>query len=82
MPEISRFYGIVIRMFFGDHPPKHIHAEYGDKVGVFDIETGEMIQGDMSKRSKKLVKEWILINSKALVAMWEKQEISQLPPLV
>ncbi|EGD50284.1 hypothetical protein TheetDRAFT_2907 [Thermoanaerobacter ethanolicus JW 200] len=39
MPEITRFYGIVIKMYFGDHFPPHFHAIYGEYVGVFDINT-------------------------------------------
>ena len=53
MPEIARFYGIVIKLFFGDHPPPHIHAVYVEYVGLFNIETLEMIEGDLPKRAKK-----------------------------
>ena len=42
MPEIARFYGIVIKLFFGDHPPPHFHAVYGEYVGLFDINTLEV----------------------------------------
>jgi len=62
MPEIARFYGIVIKLFFGDHPPSHFHAVYGEYVGLFDIDTLEMIEGDLPKRAKKLVIEWAIIN--------------------
>ncbi|CAN5393256.1 hypothetical protein BH20ACI2_BH20ACI2_16170 [soil metagenome] len=41
MPEIARFYGIIIKLFFGDHPPPHFHAVYGEYVGLFDIRTLE-----------------------------------------
>lgn len=40
MPEIARFYGIVIKIFFGDHPPPHFHAVYGEHVGWFDVVKG------------------------------------------
>ncbi|MBI3795790.1 MAG: DUF4160 domain-containing protein [Deltaproteobacteria bacterium] len=43
MPEISRFFGIVIKMFFGDHVPPHFHAEYGDHKALFDIRTLALI---------------------------------------
>ncbi len=39
MPEISRFYGIRIKMYYGDHAPPHFHAEYGNEAAVFGIET-------------------------------------------
>lgn len=43
MPEIARFYGIIIKLFFGDHPPPHFHAVYGEHNALFNIETFEMI---------------------------------------
>ncbi|ESQ13447.1 MAG: hypothetical protein N838_33820 [Thiohalocapsa sp. PB-PSB1] len=58
MPEITRFYGIIIKLFFGDHPPPHFHAVYGERNALFDIETLEMIEGDLPPRAKKLVSEW------------------------
>lgn len=52
MPEIARFYGIVIKLFVGDHPPAHFHAVYGEHLGVFNINTLEMIEGDLSQSKK------------------------------
>ncbi len=81
MPEIARFYGIVIKLFFGDHPPPHFHAVYGEYVGLFDINTIEMIEGDLPKRAKKLVIEWATINQNELLEMWNKQEFHKLSSL-
>ena len=81
MPEIARFYGIVIKLFFGDHPPPHFHAVYGEHVGLFSIETLEMIEGDLPKRAKKLIIEWAKLNKTQLKEMWETQEFHKLPPL-
>ena len=81
MPEIARFYGIVIKLFFGDHPPPHFHALYGEYVGLFNIDTLEMIEGDLPKRAKKLVIEWATINRHKLKKMWDSQEFHKLPPL-
>lgn len=61
MPEIARFYGIVIKLFFGDHLPPHFHAIYGEYVGLFNIDTLEMIEGDLPNRAVKLVIEWAMI---------------------
>ena len=60
MPEIARFYGLVIKMFFKpkEHEPSHIHALYGEYLGEFNIRTMEMIQGDLPKKAQELVKEW------------------------
>ena len=81
MPEIARFYGIVIKLFFGDHPPPHFHAVYGEYIGLFNIDTLEMIEGDLPNRAKKLVSEWANINKRELKSMWETQEFRKLPPL-
>jgi hypothetical protein len=42
MPEITRFYGIIIKLFFGDYPPPHFHAVYGEHNAIFNIETLEL----------------------------------------
>ena len=83
MPEISRFYGIVIKMFFKskEHEPSHIHALYGEYVGEFNIKTFEMIEGDLPPKAQKLVQEWLGLYSEQLQAMWDSQIIEKLPPL-
>ena len=81
MPEIARFYGIIIKLFFGDHPPPHFHAVYGEYVGLFDIDTLEMVEGDLPKRAKKLVVEWASIHKEELKKMWDSQEFYKLQPL-
>jgi hypothetical protein len=52
MPEIARFYGIIIKLFFSDHPPPHFHVVYGEYNALFDIETLDMIEGDLPNRAK------------------------------
>jgi len=81
MPEIARFYGIIIKLFFGDHPPPHFHAVYGEYVGLFDMDSLEMIEGDLPGRARKLVAEWASTYQGELKDMWEKQEFHRLPPL-
>jgi hypothetical protein len=81
MPEIARFYGIIIKLFFGDHPPPHFHAVYGEYVGLFNIETIEMIEGDLPNRAKKMIVEWSKLHQNELREMWNKQEFRKLPPL-
>lgn len=65
MPEISRFYGIVIKMFFKpkEHEPAHIHAIYNENVGIFNIKTFEMTEGDLPLKAQQLVKEWLQLHS-------------------
>ena len=83
MPEITRFYGIVIKMFFKpkEHEPSHIHALYGEYMGEFNVRTMEMIQGDLPKKAQDLVQEWISMYQNELQAMWDRQQIQKLPPL-
>lgn len=83
MPEISRFYGIVIKMFFKpkEHEPSHIHALYGENVGIFNIKTFEMSEGDLPKKAQDLVTEWLKKNQDELIKMWDSQVIRKLPPL-
>lgn len=82
VPEISRFYGIVIKMFFKpkEHEPSHIHALYGEYMGEFNIRTLEMIEGDLPKKAQELVTEWLKLHQTALQTMWDEQKIGKLPP--
>lgn len=84
MPEICRFYGIVIKMFFKpkEHEPSHIHALYGEHVGVFDLKTMTMTEGDLPGKAQDLVKEWMAQNQGRLQEMWDTQKLDKLPPLV
>lgn len=85
MPTISVFYGIVIRMFWGDHSPPHFHALYADYEIQMDIQTLEVIKGKMPKRALSLIRDWACENRKALLEDWdlcEKKEYpKKIPPL-
>ncbi len=69
MPEITRFYGIVIKLFFGEFN------------GIFTINPLEMIEGDLPDRAKNLIIEWAEIYKKDLLDMWESQKFYKLPSL-
>ena len=81
MPEVARFYGIVIKVFFGDHPPPHFHAIYGEYVALVSIESLEIIEGDLPNRAQNLVLEWAALYQQDLLQMWNSQEFQKLPPL-
>ena len=83
MPVLSKFYGIIIRMYFqqAEHNPPHIHALYGDDMAAVDIRTGEIIEGSLPPKALAMVREWIEINRKDLLHMWETQEFKKLSPL-
>lgn len=73
MPEICRFYGIIIKMYYNEHNPPHFHIEYQDYEAVMNIETGE-ITGSLSRRALRLVYEWLDQNKEALMENWKKSE--------
>jgi hypothetical protein len=83
MPTVSRFYGIVIKMFFiqREHQPPHFHAIYGEYNALFALDTLEMIEGDLPNRAMRLVKEWAERYQKDLQTMWDTQEFVKLPGL-
>ena len=83
MPEICRFYGIVIKMFFKpkEHEPSHLHALYGEHIGIFDLKTMNMTEGDLPTRAQQLVQEWMSAHQERLLEMWDTQKLEKLPPL-
>ena len=83
MPEVSRFYGIVIKMFFKpkEHEPSHIRAVYGEYVGVFSLANREMTDGDLPPTAQSLVRRWMEGHIAELEEMWRTQRIVRLPPL-
>jgi len=81
MPVVARFYGIVIKMYFREHGVPHFHAIYGEYNGVFNIESLEVIEGDLPRRALRLVKEWAKQYQSDLRQMWDSQEFKQLPGL-
>jgi len=72
MPEISRFYGIVIAMYYGDHPPPHFHARYGSQRALVAIESSEVLRGRLSPRALGLVREWATLHRQELREDWER----------
>jgi phosphomannomutase len=85
MPEISRFFGIVIKMFFDDHNPPHFHAEYGGHLALIDIRHLFAFSGHLPPRVMGLVIEWATIHQEELFADWERaraqQELQKIAPL-
>lgn len=66
MPELSRFYGIVIRMYYRDHPPPHFHASYAGQEAVIDIESLSIIGGTLPPRARGMVIEWATLHHQEL----------------
>jgi Domain of unknown function (DUF4160) len=63
MPEVSRFYGIIIRIFYDDHNPPHLHAEYGGHEVLLNINTLAILGGNLPARALGMVTEWERIGS-------------------
>jgi hypothetical protein len=85
MPEISRFFGIVIAMFYNDHQPPHFHVRYGSQRAIIAIDTLAMIEGTLSPRTLGLVIEWASIHRGELEADWvlarAQQPLESIAPL-
>ena len=83
MPVIARFYGVVLKMYFSqsEHGVPHFHAIYGEYNAVFDIQTLEMIEGDLPVRAQRLVREWGEQYQQELLRMWNTNEFKRLPGL-
>ncbi|MBP7477355.1 MAG: DUF4160 domain-containing protein [Chitinophagales bacterium] len=67
MPEISRFFGIIIRMFFKDHAPPHFHIEYNSYKAIMDIESQEIAEGFIPPKQLRLVQAWAIIHKDELL---------------
>jgi len=74
MPELSRFFGIVIRMFHDDHGPAHFHASYGGDEALFDVEALAIIAGSLPPRAAGLVVEWAALHQAELRDAWRRAE--------
>jgi hypothetical protein len=85
MPELCRFFGIIIRMFFDEHDPPHFHAEYQGRKAVFDF-NGNILKGTLNSRTAtKLVREWVDLRLVELQEDWNLaktgREIRKIEPL-
>ena len=85
MPEICRFYGIIIKMFFDDHNPPHFHVLYNDFAAIIEISTLSLIEGKLPPRALGLTMEWASINQEKLKEFWEAakrlQPLGKIAPL-
>ena len=83
MPELSRFHGIVIRMYMEvglPHHRSHFHAYYQDEVGVFGLDPIELIAGSMPRRQKRLIEQWAELHRDELLEDWRRLQAGR-PPI-
>ncbi len=83
MPVLSKFCGIIIRMYFqqAEHNPPHIHALYEGEMAVIDVRTGGLLEGHLPSKALSMVKVWVGIHKNDLLHMWETQDFKPLSPL-
>ena len=86
MPEVSRFLGIVIRMYRDEHPPPHFHAIYGEFSAQLSIRPAAIIQGYLPARVLGYVIEWATLHEQELLRCWDAarsdQPVGKIPPLI
>lgn len=85
MPTISMFYGIIIRMFYDDHNPPHFHVNYENYSAMFNF-NGNIIEGHIPTRQRKLIEAWTLLHKEELIANWkllkENEQLFNIKPLI
>jgi uncharacterized protein DUF4160 len=77
VPRVSHFYGIVIEMYFSDHPPPHFHAIYAEHGALIEIESGALIEGSIPPRALRLVRQWARLHRDELMANWRRARAGQ-----
>jgi len=82
MPEISRFLGIIITMYFNEHNPPHFHVRYNEYRASVEIKTLNIISGALPARVRGLVDEWAEIHRNELLEIWENADFHTIEPLV
>lgn len=84
MPELSRFYGIIVFMNYNDHDPPHFHARYQEQEVLVEIDSAVVV-GTMSKRALKMLFEWFEQHQEELAENWEnareRRQLMKIPPL-
>ena len=82
MPRISAFYGIAIYMYYRDHAPPHFHAIYGEYEATVAIETAEVLEGQLPRRPRTLVSEWVVGHRDELEQSWALARAGQPLPTI
>ncbi len=85
MPRVCEFYGIVIWLYYDEHPPPHFHATYGEHVVQVAIDSLDVLAGNLPTRAMRLLREWGQLHKRELAAMWDRavahQPLGRIEPL-
>jgi hypothetical protein len=82
MPELSRFFGVIVRMYMevgGSHHTPHFHAYYQNDVAVFSIDPVELMAGSLPRRQRRLVEAWAELHQSELLADWQRLQAGETP---
>ena len=79
MPTLSIFYGIVIQIYWSDHPPPHFHARYAEHEAQVDIARAAVLHGSLPRRARAMVLEWTREHQSELLAAWEAASAGMSP---
>ena len=86
MPEICRFLGIIIAMYYNEHAPPHFHAKYAGQRAAFSIHDLRIIEGKLPQRVISLVLEWAFLHREELMENWDRakrrEKLKKIDPLV
>lgn len=82
MPEISRFLGIIISMYFDEHNPPHFHVRYNEHRASMNINSLNIIAGSLPAKVRGLVEEWAEMHREELLKIWNTKEFHKIEPLV
>jgi hypothetical protein len=82
MPEICRFLGIIITMYFDEHNPPHFHVRYNEHRASVEISTSNILNGEIPARVRGLVAEWAELHKTELLEMWNSKDFHKIEPLV
>lgn len=85
MPELSRFFGIIISMYYSEHSPPHFHAKYGEEQASLRIDNGEILDGSLGRKALRLVREWRALHHAELQDDWmrarAREPLNKIEPL-
>jgi hypothetical protein len=85
MPELARFFGVIIRMYaeaMAPHSTPHFHAYYQSDVAVYSLAPVEIIAGDLPRRQRRLVEAWAELHAEELSLAWQALQAGQLPETI
>ena len=74
MPSVAEFLGMIIYVYWREHPPAHFHVRYGDMWGAIDIETGKLVEGELPRKKLKKIDEWRMLHKQELLNAWNNAQ--------